>query len=521
MNGKETTVGVCYRFCQRLYLPCFTILLITSATLFYKNWNMIKLVPKNHVTSTVPTQNPIALVTVLTIPDLRTSPEVQTDLKPKPPSADRSPHEFYSKSFEAQPDSKPKSVLGSRSSPEVHSKSPELHTDSKPKPDSRGRSPPKVRAKSSKPQTVTTRKPDLIEQSSPEIHSEVQIDSKPKLDSGNRSSPESHHTVLPTKLSPDVQPTKQPERRRSLLIYGADRSGTTFTTKMFAEDPQLITVYEPLWITTRWNSEDSTQRPNWKRNVLDLLTAILSCKFAKSAAGIKFLSQTTRQWSGAYVKNPFKSLAFCPNAECKDLASSPDYADTVCLTKYNHSVTKIGEPRTPDHLISSFLPMIFSENPDTDIRVIQLIRDPRASFTSRIQLGWMIDYHHASFPNTVRTVCSNLAENIKLGRNLGQWQDKYLEVHYRDLAGKPLETTTAMYKFAGFEMPESIRDWVVRNTSPSKKEVIKEARKIFSSVRNSTANINKWQKESPIERIRIIEEHCSEALDLLGLTKIT
>ncbi|XP_078353731.1 carbohydrate sulfotransferase 3-like [Oculina patagonica] len=497
MNGKETRVGVCYRFCQRLYLPCCTILFFTSATLLYKNWNMIKLVPKNHATSTVPTQNPIALVTVLTIPALRTSPEVQTD-------------------------SKPKSNLGSRFSPEVKSKSPEPKTDSNPKPDTKDRSSPEVRAKSPKLQTVSTRKPDSVEHSSPKIDSEVQIDSKPKLDSGNQSSPETHPTVLPTKSSPDVQPTKQPERRRSLLLYGADRSGTTFTTKMFAEDPQLITVYEPLWITTRWNNEDSTQRPNWKRNVLDLLTAILSCKFAKSAAGIKFLSQTTRQWSGAYVKNPFKSLTFCPNAECKDLASVPSYADNVCLTKYNHSVTKIGEPRTPDHLISSFLPMIFSENPDTDIRVIQLIRDPRASFTSRIQLGWMVDYQHASFPNTVRTVCSNLAENIKFGRNLSrQWQDKYLEVHYRDLAGMPLETAKAMYKFAGFEMPESIRDWVIRNTSPSKEEVANEAKKIFSSVRNSTANINKWQKESPIERTRIIEEHCGEALDLLGLTKIT
>ena len=463
-------------------------------TLLYKNWDTSHLTPKYHMTSTVSSQNRIALVTVVTIPAKRTSYEVQADLKPKLILAERSFPEIHSKSSEVQTDSNPKLLSTNRSLPEIHSNLPELQTDSSPR-------------------------PDIGKRSSPEDQFNVQIDSKPVLDSRTRSMPESRATSA--NLSPDVQPTMPAERRRSLLIYGADRSGTTFTTKMFAADPQLMTVYEPLWITKRWNKEDSTQIRNWERNVLDLLKGILSCKFAESPAGIKFLSQTSKTWSGAFVNNEFTSSAFCPNVTCIDLARNPSYADKVCLTKYKHSVTKIGEPRTPGNLISSFLPMLFTENPNTDIRVIQLIRDPRASMNSRIKLGWMVDFHHSSFAYNVRRVCSNLARNIRFGRNLGQWQDKYLEVHYRDLAGKPLETTQAMYKFAGFEMPQSIRDWVMRNTSPSKVEQRKEANNVFSSVRNSTANIDKWQKESPIGRIRIIEEHCKEALDLLGLTKIT
>ncbi|RMX58757.1 hypothetical protein pdam_00010777 [Pocillopora damicornis] len=267
---------------------------------------------------------------------------------------------------------------------------------------------------------------------------------------------------------------------------------------MFAEDPQLMTVYEPLWIITKWNKEDSSQIPNWTKNVLDLLRGILSCKFAETAAGVKFLSHTSRKWNGANVKNPFQSQNFCPNWECKKLSRSAKYADTVCLTKYKHSVTKIGETRTPNSSISSFLPKVFLENPDTDIRVIQLIRDPRASFRSRIKLRWMVDWTHRNFRKLVRKVCSNLVANIKFGRNLGKWQDRYLEVHYHDLAGKPLETTRAMYDFAGFEMPDSIADWVVRNTSPSKEELMKESKNIFSPTRNSTANIDKWKQDSPV-----------------------
>ena len=470
MKKKESTASISYRLCQHLCLPCFVLCLFTSMTLLYKNWETTNLTPKYHAQSTVPTRSRIAFVTAVTIPAKRTPTEVLAKL-----------------------------TFADRFSPELHTKSSKFQTDSNPK--------------------LASTEPSLPETQS--TSSELLPDLSLKPDPEKRSSTELRQAPLSTKLSPDVQPTIPAERRRSLLIYGADRSGTTFTTKMFATDPQLMTVYEPLWITKRWNKEDSSQIKNWKRNVLDLLKGILSCKFADSPAGIKFLSQTTKKWSGAYVNNAFQSFAFCPNGTCIDLANNPSYADKVCLTKYKHSVTKIGEPRTPDHLISSFLPKLFTENPDTDIRVIQLIRDPRASMNSRIKLGWMVDFHHSSFPYHVRQVCSNLLKNIRFGRNLGQWQAKYLEVHYRDLAGKPLETTQAMYKFAGFEMSESVREWVIRNTSPSKEELRKQEKQIFSSVRNSTAHIDKWQKESPIGRIQLIEKHCKEALDLLGLTKIT
>lgn len=317
-------------------------------------------------------------------------------------------------------------------------------------------------------------------------------------------------------------PPKTEFQRRSLLIYGADRSGTTFTTKMFAEDPQLFTVYEPLWVTSAWNKEGPLQVTRWKRNVLDVLRGILSCKFGDSQAGTRFLNHTQTQWSGAFVKNPFRSATFCGNDTCQDLSKIPNHADKICLSKYKHSVTKIGEPRMPEELLSTVIPDVFLENPETDVRVIQLVRDPRASFNSRIKLGWMEEFHRWHFPVTVREKCSKLVQNIKFGRELpNEWRHKYLEVHYKDLARNPVETTRNMYRFAGFEMPQSIIDWVVRNTSPSKEEILREKANVFSPVRNSSAMVDQWRNEAPIERTRILEKHCKEALDLLGLTKVT
>ena len=514
MNDRRNTP---FRICKKFCFPCAVLLLFSSAVLLCNSHygrSLFKFSKELIKPNRSLTQNKTALVTLLTNPNKTNSPEVVRTLA-----------DVNSASSEVQRSSRPKISTGSIPKPAlearpIHRVEPapsEIKTGSNQEPQSEARSTSGVHSVSSK---VRPNK-DQEGQSPSEVHTvshSVQITSN--FRSTNRNFPELQRTFPTSTKSLDVVSTPRPERRRSLLIYGAGRSGTTFTTKMFAEDPQLMTVYEPLWIITKWNKEDSSQIPNWTKNVLDLLRGILSCKFAETAAGVKFLSHTSRNWNGANVKNPFQSQYFCPNWECEDLSSTPTYADTVCLTKYKHSVTKIGEPRTPNSLISSFLPKVFLENPDTDIRVIQLIRDPRASLRSRIKLGWMVDWTHWNFRKLVRKVCSNLVANIKFGRNLGKWQDKYLEVHYHDLAGKPLETTRAMYDFAGFEMPDSIADWVVRNTSPSKEELMKESKNIFSPTRNSTANIDKWKQDSPVERIRIIEEYCQEALDLLGLKKM-
>ena len=514
MNVKRNTP---FRICKKFCFPCAVLLLFSSAVLLHNSHygqSLFKYSKELIKPNRSLTQNKTALVTLLTNPNKTNSPEVVRALA-----------DVNSASSEVQRSSRPKISTGSIPKPAleaqpIHRVQPapsEIKTGLNLEPQSEARSTSDVHSVSS----GVRPKKDQDDRSSSEVHTvSHSVQTTSNFRSTNRNSPELQWTFPTSTKSLDVVSTPRPERRRSLLIYGADRSGTTFTTKMFAEDPQLMTVYEPLWITTKWNKEDSSQIPNWTKNVLDLLRGILSCKFAETAAGVKFLSHTSRKWNGANVKNPFQSQNFCPNWECKNLSRSPKYADTVCLTKYKHSVTKIGEPRTPNSSISSFLPKVFLENPDTDIRVIQLIRDPRASFRSRIKLRWMVDWTHRNFRKLVRKVCSNLVANIKFGRNLGKWQDRYLEVHYHDLAGKPLDTTRAMYDFAGFEMPDSIADWVVRNTSPSREELMKESKNIFSPTRNSTANIDKWKQDSPVERIRIIEEYCQEALDLLGLKKM-
>ena len=328
----------------------------------------------------------------------------------------------------------------------------------------------------------------------------------------------------------DQFPKASPKKRKSLLIFGDDRSGTTFVTKMFAADPQMFTVYEPLWVTNRWFKDIGTEDLGYqKRIVLDVVNGLLSCKFTRSAAARTFLSYTRTSWVGQSVfpnnvfrTKPFKNktksgLLYYPN-----LSRHPKFAEDACLKSFNHSVVKVGQVRVPQDDISVFIPRVFEENPDTDIRVIQIVRDPRGSINSRIRRGWISDFTYTGFPGTVASMCRKITENIKFGRNLQHelLKERYMEITYKEITTMPVTTAKKIYKFAGFEMPDELVDWIASSTNPDEEQLAEAILDPFSHVRDSSNNYFKWRKESPIKRIRVIEKLCKELLDLLRLDPV-
>lgn len=312
------------------------------------------------------------------------------------------------------------------------------------------------------------------------------------------------------------------ERRRSLVVFGADRSGTTFISRMFSQDPQVFMIYEPLWVTKRWRKTEPHQ--DWSRSELEVINGIISCNFPDFPMATQFLAHASRNWAAAPFKNPFQTVNFCNVSKtgksmCPNLYLAPEFAKEACATKYKHSVTKVAQVRVPDLMLSSIVPQVFIENPDTDVKVIQILRDPRGSLDSRIKLGWMPKHTSPSFTYHVKFPCNKIAQNVKYGRNLPEkYRDKIMEIYYRDIAMSPVKTALKIYQFAGFEIPEDLIKWIILNTSPSQEALARESSRVFSSVRNSTANIEKWRR-APAEQNRIIERECHELMQLLGIEK--
>ena len=91
-----------------------------------------------------------------------------------------------------------------------------------------------------------------------------------------------------------------------------------------------------------------------------------------------------------------------------------------------------------------------------------------------------------------------------------------MEITYREIATMPITTAKKIYKFAGFELPDSLIDWIVSSTNPDEAQLEQAIENSFSHIRDSSNNYLKWRKESPVKRVRVIEQQCKELLNLLG-----
>ena len=318
--------------------------------------------------------------------------------------------------------------------------------------------------------------------------------------------------------------TTKTVKRRSLVIFGDDRSGTTFLTRMFYEDPRIFTVYEPLWVTSHWSKSEAGR--DRVKDVNKVIGAVMSCQFVDNPIALKFLESTSKKWAPGLPSNPFRSPFICNKTgkepmSCPDSGSLPNVVQDVCLRDFKHSVTKVAIVRVPDRKLSHIFPKIIHDHNDTEVRLLHVVRDPRGSVNSRINLGWIKDYQSRVFPLLSRDTCEGILQNVKYGASLeGSLRERYKLVRYKDIALFPIKTALEIYKFAGFEMPASVIHWIVKSTQPSKELLAKEAKNIFSPIRNASANFEKWRREAPIERTRIIEKECSELFDILGLERL-
>lgn len=387
----------------------------------------------------------------------------------------------------------------------------------------------KFHTKTSSLQQLTTSNPteeDTIFDNSPTIFSTQAITHVP-------SSSQTPAEVQSSSQTPTDAPTSSqtPARspRRSLLIFGHDRSGTTFISAMFAKDPQIFMVYEPLWITQRWKYYEPDY--HCSKCELQLVSSIVACNFTRSAVSTKFLSYVSAPWTGALPVNIFNTPNFCNKSKelkseehCPELGKNPEFVDDVCFTKFKHSVVKVAPARLPGEKLANLVPQVLLENLDIDIRVLHIARDPRGNINSRIDIGWMKDYPNPYLARTARKLCNTIVANLDhAAKTLTELKlkHKYKLVLYKQIADDPLGTVKDIYKFAGFEMPSDMEMWIVGSTTPNEKKLKEALKHPYSTVRNATGNADKWHQEAFSKRNRVIETECKPLMDILGLERVS
>ncbi|XP_078114136.1 carbohydrate sulfotransferase 6 [Sander vitreus] len=314
-----------------------------------------------------------------------------------------------------------------------------------------------------------------------------------------------------------------------VLLLSSWRSGSSFVGQVFSQHPSVFYLMEPAWHV--WTKLQKPGARVLRMAVRDLLRSVFQCDLSVMEAYLpeQHNMSSLFMWSHSRAlcsppacpltpRNQFSNQTQCfQRCDARGLQAVEDACGT-----YSHVVLK--EVRFFE--LESLYPLL--QDPSLDLRIIHLVRDPRAVVRSREESAKAFVSDNAvvleqrSIPaaevqyQVMQEICrSHVRINERAILKPPPFlKGRYKMVRYEDVARNPLEEISAMYDFVGLEMTRQLEEWIYRVTHGKGKGSRKEAFKITS--RNAADVSQAWRTTMPHNKVRRIQEVCKGAMSLLG-----
>ncbi|XP_071980824.1 carbohydrate sulfotransferase 4-like [Engystomops pustulosus] len=325
----------------------------------------------------------------------------------------------------------------------------------------------------------------------------------------------SYQFYLVKRVSNTLRPYRSKNAAIHVLIISTWRSGSSFLGQIFNHHPDVFYLFEPghpVWMRFRNEGAAVLHYP-----VRDLIHSLFTCDVTplqhywgrrrENANQMKFLRALCSPCSLPTLPEGYNH-SNC-HEECKN--STFENMTKTCDT-YSHRVMKT--VRILD--FSVLLPLF--RDPALDLRIIHLVRDPRAIASSRRffildQEDQIVKEHDNSTKTSLMSKICRAQANIYRAATA----DNYLARRHEDLARDPIVNVKKIYGFSSLEMTKDLEEWVHNVT-----HVHANDENVFMSFsRQSTKVIQQWRETLDFKEVKEIEENCKEAMDLFGYLPVT
>ncbi|KFO21856.1 U2 snRNP-associated SURP motif-containing protein [Fukomys damarensis] len=350
------------------------------------------------------------------------------------------------------------------------------------------------------------------------------------------------------------------DKRQLVYVFTTWRSGSSFFGELFNQNPEVFFLYEPVWHV--WQKLYPGDAVSLQGAARDMLSALYRCDLSVfqlySPAGSGGRNLTTLGIFGAATNKVVCSSPLCP-AYRKEVVGLVD--DRVCkkcppqrLARFEEECRKyrtlvIKGVRVFD--VAVLAPLL--RDPALDLKVIHLVRDPRAVASSRIRsrhglireslqvvrsrdprahrmpfleaaghklsakkegMGGPADYHALG---AMEVICNSMAKTLQIALQPPDWlQGHYLVVRYEDLVGDPVKTLKRVYDFVGLLVSPEMEQFALNMTSGSGSS----SKPFVVSARNATQAANAWRTALTFQQIKQVEEFCYQPMAVLGYERV-
>ncbi|XP_062327295.1 carbohydrate sulfotransferase 1-like [Osmerus eperlanus] len=328
-------------------------------------------------------------------------------------------------------------------------------------------------------------------------------------------------------------------RRTHILVLATTRSGSSFVGQLLNQHQDVFYLFEPLYhVQTALVPRLSHGRYAAERRVMlgasrDLLQSLYGCDLAFLESYIQPapVNHTTdrlfRRGASRALCSPPVCHAFQPSnanveeGDCVKRCSALNIslAAEACRERHHVAIKIVRVPEVGD--LRGLV-----EDPRLNVKVVQLVRDPRGILSSRMETFrdsyrlWRVWRATGRKPysldaSQLTVVCQDFYSSVSTGLSPPAWlRGRYMLLRYEDLARSPVVKTREMYEFLGLSMDESVEGWIRANTRGSKE--MAAAKHKYGTVRDSAANAESWRLKLSYDMVEHTQAVCQRTLQLLG-----
>ncbi|KAK7071935.1 hypothetical protein SK128_006125 [Halocaridina rubra] len=269
-----------------------------------------------------------------------------------------------------------------------------------------------------------------------------------------------------------------------ILVASSARSGSSMIGELLAQQDNQLYLFEPVYYTLKNSAINGT----------DILRDMIYCQ----------ISDEYTKWLRSMSPNKiFRHPMTGRNCGRKNACLTAPALKEACR-KANNRIMKVIRIRM--RWMKELL-----DDPYVDLKVIHLVRDPRATIISR-RKTFGAKTLNAGYQ------CHGIEEDLRVTPQLmREYPDKVMGITYEDFCIDPIGKATEMWHFISDNksstLPTAWSKYIEGHTqgSPSNKRPF-----AYSTFRNSKIEYQEWRRQITKKALVEIEKHCKPVLKLLG-----
>ncbi|XP_077981798.1 carbohydrate sulfotransferase 1-like [Glandiceps talaboti] len=307
------------------------------------------------------------------------------------------------------------------------------------------------------------------------------------------------------------------DRHTNVLILGGYRTGSTFVSELFGQNPDFLYVFEPGLSLKRACMENDTNitsemyERTFSAKLMELFHDIYTCRF-QSKSSQCYINDVKYDFNSALKIGRRHDIRYFMSQSKQARANlTIDKIKQRCR-QYKHIAIKTIRSQDLNDVT------LLVRDPIVNLKLIHLIRDPRGRMSSivgvdnakssTIMAGNKTDLRM----RTTASYCESQLQDLFVGQQMRGWMlHNYIAIRYEDIAIQPLIMTRKIYDFLGLNVPSQLTTWLKENT----KTTIKG---IYETSRNSKVTAQAWRTKMSMDTIMQIEniKYCNELIKTVG-----